>query len=224
MRSGYGGALRFAGYDWRTKVSSIPIGPGPNTWTDAAHAVWIDETGRLHLRLAPEADGTWPCAELVSERSFGYGTYRFVLDSAVDRLDPGVVLGLFTWSDDPAYAHRELDVEFGCFGDVRAKYTVQPYTSPGQEREFAPPRSVTSSHAIVWQPGLVRCSSWEGCAPEPRTGTIVAAHTFDRGVPVPGSEQVRLNLWLQHGRPPADGRAVEVVVRRFEWSSEISPC
>jgi hypothetical protein len=223
VRSGYGCVLRFAGYDWRTKVSSIPIGPGPNAWTEAVDAVWTDDAGRLHLRLARGADGTWPCAEVVSERSFGYGTYRFVLDSAVDRLAPSVVLGLFTWSDEPTYAHRELDIEFGRFGDMRAKYTVQPHTSPGSEHGFTPPRSVTSSHAIVWEPRLVRFCSWLGCAPEPTTGTIVAAHTFDRALPVPGGEQVRLNLWLQQARPPADGQAVEVIVRHFEWSSEMTP-
>ncbi len=220
--SGYRGVLRFAGYDWWTKVSSIPIGPGPNTWSDAPHAVWIDEARRLHLRVAPQADGSWPCPEVVSDRSFGYGTYRFLLDSAVDRLDPSVVLGLFTWSDEPADAHRELDVEFGHFGHLRAKYTVQPYTLPGYEHGFTPPRSTSSSHAIVWEPSLVRFCSWRGCASEPTTATIVAAHTFDRGVPVPGGEQVRLNLWLQQGRPPVDDRAVEVVVRRFEWSAETS--
>jgi hypothetical protein len=224
VRSGYGSALRFAGYAWRIKVSSIPVGPGPNTWTDAIHAVWVDETGRLHLRLAPEADGTWPCTEVVSDRSFGYGTYRFILDSPVHQLDPSVVLGLFTWSDEPAYAHRELDVEFGRFGDLPAKYTVQPYSAPGHERGFTPLPATSSTHAIVWEPGLVRFCSWVGSASQPSTATVVAAHTFDRGVPVPGGEQVRLNLWLQQGRPPAGGRAVEVIVRGFEWSSESDAC
>src|SRR5262249_21005629 len=157
---------------------------------------------------------TWPCTEVVSDRTFGYGTYRFVLDSPVHQLDPSAVLGLFTWSDEPAFAHRELDVEFGRFGDFPAKYAVQPYSSPGHDRDFTPPPATSSTHAIVWGPGLVRFCSWEGSASQPSTTTVIAAHTFDRGVPVPGGEQVRLNLWLQKGRPPAEGRAVEIIVRR----------
>jgi hypothetical protein len=222
--SGYGCVLRFAGYHWRSKVSSIPIGPGPNTWTDAQHAIWVDATGRLHLRLTTAADGTWSCAEVVSDRSFGYGTYRFGLDSAIDRLDPNVVLGLFTWSDDPAYAHRELDIEFGRFGDWPAKYTVQPYNLPGHERGFVPSPAASSTHAIVWEPGLARFCSWAGSAAQPRSATILAAHTFTHEVPVPGGEQVRVNLWLQQTRPPTDSGVVEVVVRSFEWSSEMNAC
>ncbi|MDQ4089270.1 MAG: hypothetical protein M3163_03045 [Actinomycetota bacterium] len=47
------------------------------------------------------------------------------------RLDPNVVLGLFSWSDDPAYNYREIDIEVARWGDVagdtNAQYVVQPW-------------------------------------------------------------------------------------------------
>jgi hypothetical protein len=37
-------------------------------------------------------------------------------------------------------------------------------------------------------------------------------------VPQPGSEHVRMNLWLYRGMPPANGNSVEVVVTRFSFT------
>ncbi|MDQ3811517.1 MAG: hypothetical protein M3336_14635, partial [Chloroflexota bacterium] len=33
--SGYGRPIRFSGYDWLAKVSSVLVGPGPNYFSDA---------------------------------------------------------------------------------------------------------------------------------------------------------------------------------------------
>jgi len=104
------GWLGFSGYDWWIKTSAGLIGPGPNYFSDSTNNVWLDPQGRLHLRITHQAN-QWQCAEIVSARTFGYGSYRFELDSEVDSLDVNAVLGLFTWSDDPAYADREIDVE-----------------------------------------------------------------------------------------------------------------
>jgi len=58
-----------------------------------------------------QKEGRWRCAEVVSERRFDVGTYRFTIESGIDGLDPNAFLSLFTWSDAPDYHHRELDVE-----------------------------------------------------------------------------------------------------------------
>ncbi|MGH6635400.1 MAG: hypothetical protein ACRED0_04455 [Gammaproteobacteria bacterium] len=92
--------------------------------------------------------GRWYCAEVVSADSFGFGTYRFSLDSPVDALDPNVVLGLFTWSDDPAYNNREIDIEFTRWGDPNnqnAQYVVQPYTLPQNIIRFDMPPAIDQS-------------------------------------------------------------------------------
>src|SRR5437870_9597705 len=49
--------------------------------------------------------------------SFGFGTYRFRLDSPVDDIDPNAVVGLFTWSDRPDFNHREIDIEISRWGE-----------------------------------------------------------------------------------------------------------
>ena len=109
--SGYGRAIRFSGCDWLAKTSNILVGPGPNFFSDSLDNVWTDDQDRLHLRLARDNSGNWQAAEVVLQASLGYGTYRFQLDTPAENLDPRVVLGMFTWNDDPTDSHRELDIE-----------------------------------------------------------------------------------------------------------------
>src|SRR5436305_1591178 len=101
--------VSFSGYQWRVKSSTGRVGPGPNYFCDRPENVRVDPEGRLHLAITSR-DGNWQCAEVISTRSFGYGRYRFYLDSSPD-LDPNAVLGMFTWNDEPAYHHREVDIE-----------------------------------------------------------------------------------------------------------------
>ena len=73
-------------------------------------------------------NGGWQCAEVESETILGLGTYTFNVNSVVSNLDPNVVAGLFTWSNDPSHAHREIDFEFSRFGQPSRNYRkYRPY-------------------------------------------------------------------------------------------------
>ena len=71
----------------------------------------------------------------------------------VNDINPSVVLGLFTWSDDPAYTHREIDVECGRWADPsdvnNAQYVVQPWDWPGHLVRYAVPAGLTNSTHLV---------------------------------------------------------------------------
>src|SRR5574341_2445673 len=108
--------ISFSGYMWNVKKSNGRVGPGPNYFYYSTQNVWVDLSGKLHMKLRKNK-GKWYCSEIVSNQNFGYGTYRFYIDSYVDNLDPNVVLGLFTWSDNPDYNHREIDQEFARWAD-----------------------------------------------------------------------------------------------------------
>ena len=127
--------LSFSGYDWWVKNYTTPFGPGPNYFSDATNNVWTDTNGWLHLRITHRTNA-WECAEIISACTFGPGSYRFELNSPVDNLDPNVTLGLFTWSDDPAFTDREIDVEGGRWQNPadtnNAQFVVQPYRLPRQ--------------------------------------------------------------------------------------------
>ena len=220
--SGYGRALRFAGYDWLAKTSNVLVGPGPNYFSDSPDNVWLDDQGRLHLRVARDATGQWQAAEVVLQRSFGYGTYTFKLDGPPNELDVNVVFGMFTWNDDPAENHRELDIEIARWGRAAAangRYTVQPYELPDRMFDFRqPPAGAQTSQRIDWQPGRVHFQSWMGWASiPPSADAMIAARSFESGVPRPGGEQTRLNLWLDGGTAPQDTMGTEVIVSGFEF-------
>ena len=211
----------FCDYAWWVKNSAGPAGPGPNYFSDSTNNVWIDAAGRLHLRIT-HRNSQWQCAEVISARSFGYGQYRFTVSAAVNSLDPGVVLGLFTWSNDTAYNNREIDVELSrwnqAFDTNDAQFVVQP-AAAGQLQRFSVPSGVTNStYTFTWQPGRVDFQAMRGdFSSVPPATNILRTWTCQLGVPPAGGENMRFNLWLNQGNPPTNGQEVEVIFSRFEF-------
>jgi len=213
--------LQFSGYDWSVKSSTRRVGPGPNYFSDSNDNVAVDAQGRLHL-LITQRDGQWYCAEVVSTRSFGYGTYRFHLETNPDRLDAQVVLGMFTWSNDPAYNHREIDIEVSRWGKANnknAQFVVQPYTRAENIVRFQLPSGLASStHLFTWKPDTVLFQSErDSSAKAAEPNSLVNQHEFTEGIPQSGDENARINLWLFTGRPPTNGKEVEVIIAKFEF-------
>jgi hypothetical protein len=214
--------IQFSGYEWSVKTSAGRAGPGPNYFSDSRDNVDVDEQGRLRLRIT-QRDGKWNCAEVISTGSFGYGTYRFYIDGSVDSLDPQIVLGLFTWSDEPSFAHREIDVEVSRWSVVtnkNAQFVIQPYTRSDNIVRFQIPSGLSATtHSFTWKPDSVFCESVSGLSASPPTpDAYIQRHTFTKDIPKAGGENARINLWLLGGRRPGDGKDSEIIVSRFEFS------
>jgi hypothetical protein len=198
-------------------------GPGPNTF--AASNVQVDSTGVLHLHITQTAGG-WTCAEIYTTAALGYGTYEFVLDSRVDQLDPNVVLGLFSYPDANAGPDgtNEIDIECSRWGAAEnpiGNYTVWPAKLgvDNAHHEFVMPPAVPSIQRFVWEAGAVTLHTQE--LNEKDKVQNIAAWTTPRAfaqsvghVPMP----VHLNLWLFDGKPPTDGKDVEILVRQFKYA------
>jgi hypothetical protein len=214
--------LHWSGYDWIVKDASSPIGPGPNRFSDSPRSVWVDDTGRLHLRIR-KRDGHWVCSELWTTSALGYGSYVFELDTAASSIDRNAVLGLFTWDDASEEHHREIDVELSRWGvrqGPNAKFTVQPYQVASNGRSFTIPGSRNdTTEAFDWEPGSVSFwSVWGHRTPPVDSGVIRHWRSTSSDVPTPGDERTHINLWLFGGRPPSDRRSVSVVVDRFAFT------
>ena len=214
--------LSFSGYDWWVKTSAGQVGPGPNYFSDSTNNLWLDAQGQLHVRITNRSN-QWQCAELVSARTFGYGSYRFQLASPVDNLNPMVVLGLFTWSDDPVYADRELDIECSRWGNAAdptsAQYVVQPYNLGGHLVRIALPAAQTNStHLFTWETNRVSFQSQRGSyVSNPNPANVISNWTYSLAVPQTGDENIRINLWLFNGSPPTDNQETEVVLKSFQF-------
>ena len=166
----------------------------------------------------------WQCAEIISARTFGYGSYRFEIGSRVDDLDTNIVLGMFTWSDDPAYTYREIDVECarGFTADTNnSQFTVQPYNLAGHYSRYRVPTGLTdSTHLFIWQSNSVTFQGQSGgYSANPSLTNVISNWTFANASAVPqtGDENVRINLWLLFGHPPTDGKEVELIIKSFEF-------
>lgn len=207
-------SVDFSGRAWTVKASRGPVGPGPNFFSDSAENVWVDNAGRLHLRITAR-HGCWQAAEVILGEGLGYGRYRFHVASRIDRLDPNVVLGLFTWSDKPASSHREIDIEFGRWADApdrNARYTVQPGAKPGHGHVFRQPDATPSTHEFRRSGKAVSFHSADA------TGRTIATWTYSGpDVPSASDERTRINLWLQGGMPPTSSSEVEVVLSSFTF-------
>ena len=214
----------FSGYDWWVKNSDGPVGPGPNYFSDNTNNVWTDTNGWLHLRITHRTNA-WQCAELISARTFGPGSYRFELNSVADNLNPNVTLGLFTWSDDPAFTYREIDVECGRWQNPadtnNAQFVVQPYYLANQlVRYRVPPGLADSTHLFVWETNRISWQAQTGAYSAAATN-LIAAYVFTNAANVPqsGDEAVHLNLWLVNGytNSPTDNNEVEVIIKNFNF-------
>ena len=142
--------IHFAGRRWWIKRASQPVGPGPNRFHDSTASVEVNADGGLVLRVR-RTGGQWVCAEVVGEEATGYGRYEWTIRTDLTDLDRHVVLGMFTWSDDPDLFHRELDIEvsaWGRDGGIGGQFVVQPQRHPvtcGRSWCRTPPRGSARS-------------------------------------------------------------------------------
>jgi hypothetical protein len=191
-------SFHWSGYDWWVKSSTSPVGPGPNYFSSSTNNVSIDTQGRLHLRIT-HVGSTWQCAEIVSQLTLGYGTYRFHLATPVDTLDPNIVLGLFTWSDENDFANREIDVECGRWINpadyANAQFVRQPYYLPSHLVRYRIPTLATNATpSFNWQTNAIAflCT----------TGTTAVSATATNALLNPGFESgtgANADHWTEFG-------------------------
>ena len=205
--------VSFSGYDWEVRQIASDRG-GPNEY-DASNA-WTDADGCLHLRLA-QREQRWTSAEVILTRTLGYGTYTFTVRD-ISSLDPSAAFGMLTWDDQgPEQNHREMNIEISQWGDrsiPNAQFVLQPYYVPANVVRFAAP-SGTLTHSFRWEPGRAWFKTVRGR--NATAGALVAQHEFTSGVPTPGGERVRMNLYFFRYAPQPPQKDVEVVLERFQY-------
>ena len=154
---------------------------------------------------------------MILTRTLGYGTYAFTVRDT-STLDPAAAFGMFTWDDEALdQNHREMNIDLSRWGDPtmpNAQFVLQPYYVPANVVRFPAPAG-TLTHAFRWQPGRASFRTTRGR--NPLAGDVVARHEFTSGVPSPGTERVRLNLYYFRYAPRQPQQDVEVVVERFQY-------
>jgi hypothetical protein len=206
--------ITFSGYEWEVRQQPSDRG-GANDYS--AENATVDAEGALHLKLT-QRDGRWTSAEVILTRALGYGTYQFLVRDAAN-LDPAAAVGLLTWDDQGAdQNHRELDIEISQWGDTsvpNTQYVVQPYYVPANVARFATPAGRVL-HSFRWEPGRAWFRS-ERDGDAARGRPPIAEHEFLSGVPTPGNERVRMNLYYFRYAPAPPSKEVELVIEKFHY-------
>jgi hypothetical protein len=207
--------LKFSGYDWDVRTIASDRG-GTNNLYDPDNA-WTDSSGALHLEIRRKV-GRWSCAEVVLNRSLGYGTYVATLRD-ISHLEPAAVFSMNTfddWGGDQHY--REMDVEISRWGDPanknNAQYGVQPFYLPGNVFAFKAP-SGPLTHSMRWESGRVSFKTAGGTGNI--DGPLFAQHDFTSGIPTPGQEKVQLFFYVVTSDKSPLQKGGEIVVEKFEY-------
>jgi hypothetical protein len=112
-----------------------------------------------------------------------------------------------------------MDIQLSQWGDPaapNARVAIQPYHTPGNMVRFAAPAGVLTFW-LRWEPGRATFRTVRGASADP-AARAVAEHVFASGVPSPGNEQVRMNLYAyRRGQKPLQ-RGTEAVIERFEFT------
>ena len=207
--------IRFSGYDWIVQNAENDTA-GETQSYDPGNA-WVDEKGFLHVRMG-ERDGHWYGAELHTARSFGYGSYRFVVQNTA-QLDASGTFRMFLYDLLIAKESRndELDIELSRWDDPvarNARYVVQPFYVAGNTEKFNVPAGELT-HLLRWEPGKASFKTVRGALESSRQ--TVNEKVFTTGVPDPANHKVYIDLLdFLHSRHPSK-LPTEVVIEKFEY-------
>jgi hypothetical protein len=213
--------ISFSGYEWNIRDAKEKEGPGPNYFSDSC--VQVDGLGRLHLLITKDPkNGRWICPEITSSMKFGFGTYTFVVEGAIDHFDKNIVLGLFNYSGNDGY--DEMDIEFARWGNPaypNLNYTIWPAKTDtarnnSTTKEFSL-RSTLSTHYFRRNADSVVCASFDSISTDPKylifSSVFAKPKTSVSRLEMP----VHINFWLFNGNAPEDRKPVEVIIRSFQF-------
>jgi hypothetical protein len=213
--------IQFSGMDWQVKNGTG--GPNPNDiaqnyWSDSPDSIWVDDMGRLHLKIRYE-DGIWKCAELQSLETMKYGDYAWKISNKIDNLDPNVVFGLFLYSDEHGH---EYDIEFSRWGDAEANSKNVFYScwGPGMNTPVKQAFHVDllgeyTTHIMKWYKGGVSFASYYGHGTD---NLIESWQPSDYPKATPDDNmRIHMNLWLNGERHPfsQDVQDIEIIINNL---------
>ena len=191
-----GDSLMFGGYTWEIKASEIPTDPGPNPFSGRSQDIWIDNSGKLHMKLA-QHNGVWYSTEFTSRKFFGYGKYSFTIIGDLKNIPPNAVIRFFTYDPETyitdMYSQINYDLAYGGYDTltspfnfyVEPKQTVSPNgtVSVWNERQFRPDSANgdllvgKTTHVINWKQNEIIWECFEG--DEENRGETIASWIFD---------------------------------------------
>ncbi len=204
--------LKWSGYTWSVRTGTGGPGVG-NIWSDQNAAV---KHGSLLLNVV-QRGAVWTSVELSSNRTVGFGRYRWVVNSDLSTASPASVLGLFTYSPQMAPSFGEQDFEF-----TRA-WSAPPGLWPGwfvswnaatsaARRNFNVPSAAPYTATITWLKGSVSFLLTD------RRSRVIFRRSVKTKL-VPRRLRVHINYWVANQALIATpGAAPQMSLRSFTYT------
>ena len=214
--------INFAGYNWTIKTSVLPVGPGPNYFSDRCVSIIDNELVFEVINEDPIL-----CGELILTESLGYGRYIFQMSSRIDIFANNLVLGLFTWTTNNSIPNNsEIDIEFSRWNGetlTNSQYVVQPPSVDSLHRftTILDGSHEVTTHIIDWKPTEIKFTSINGCyLSPPSVDATIQTWTYSGNlIPVPSNECIHINLW-KYGGGVLDidpGQVLTVAIKDFQF-------
>ena len=229
-----GNSIVFGGITWDISNAQKTPAPGYNykfdgylNGSNVYSMVSKDSQGNLHIKIQ-KIGNSWYCPELTSRYHYGYGEYRYYVNSNLN-FDQNVVAGLFNYENDT----REIDLEFHHWVEqpqcsaFEGNYIIQQPTklcanlTPSPEQvnwyNFETPSDPLTTHKYTWSNGSVHFQSYKGNTPtlENQQNAIAEWTSTCHGywVPEPGASFVVMNLWMMAPKPSDNSTTVELIIK-----------
>ena len=218
-----GDTIEFSGYKWLSKESNGKhTGPGHNYFSGSKENVYVDENGKLHLRLTYRND-KWYCPEVRMLDNLGYGSYIFNIDSLSTPLDRDIVVGLFMYDhDDTLNFHNEVDIEFSQWGKddaLNTQYVIQP--KEAEAYRFNTDLKKSSRHVMEVRKRKIVYKSYYVIDSTQKSSCRPYNHqtmSLDREYKS-ANEKVSINVWLYRMSEPSNLKEFEIVFSKFEFKA-----
>lgn len=159
----------------------------------------------------------------------GFGSYRWFVEGAIDKFDTNVVLGLFTYGG--VDGTNEIDIEVARWGQTESvapnlSYTIYPRALNAGQRVSSSKHislgGTYTTHRFEWTKDYVSLQSQNGFQNSPNQDVFFKYKTpasFASIMPIV-TAPLHMNLWIDRGRPPTDGKEVEIVIHDFQYTRQ----
>jgi hypothetical protein len=221
------------------------VGPGPNKFSGSSDNIWLDKDGMLHLKITKYNNLWYCSEVIsVKEFGYGTYIFTTASDLTTFSEKTVLGLFTWNNHSFQSQANSEVDVEFARWNNLNDSqlltYSVQPVwfdnAAPYIERTNRPRIPVSalkgpSTHVFKWTADSIRWESYTG--DQYPGGKLLASWSYHKNnisrrklegsglsdpivIPAPeDSTNVRFNLWLLFGQPPANGKEQEAVIKSF---------
>ncbi len=216
--------LSFSGYTWNVTPTSQQ-NPASNYWN--ANNAYVDGNGWLHLKITKNTSTNhWECAQLQSTTSFGYGTYQWQVEGAIDKLDKNIVFGLFDYSG--VDGRDEIDIEYSRYGNASyanlnyVQFPQQGSSKPtaAYSQEFSLPNGTYTTQRFTRTSSSTNLKTLFGF--QSNDTNLYLSKTFS--APTYSISTLKMpilmNLWLFGGNAPSNNQSVEIIIHNFKFTAQ----